>query len=272
MSDIDDVALAEAAEAESMYTYGSMTSPLTRATLGIATARIGGGVVLSMRNDVTGYWSKALGFGFTEPVTATLVDAVVDFYRAERAPVAVLQIAPVALPPRWTDIVRTHGLQTHSSWLKLACPVSDIRTRHHTDLRVGPVEPADYRHWAVTTLQALGMPEYGLVDMLIESLPNPGFHPVAAWDGDHMVAAANLFLHRGVGSLHTSATLPSHRNRGAQSALIALRARMATEAGCRLLFAETGEPAPGTRDSSFDNLGRSGFRALYARQNWIWTA
>jgi hypothetical protein len=45
--------LAETAEAEFMYQYETMASSPTQAALGVAAARIGGGVALSMRNDVT---------------------------------------------------------------------------------------------------------------------------------------------------------------------------------------------------------------------------
>ena len=83
----------EGAEAEFMYQYESMAPRSAVTSLGIVTARIGGGVVLSMRNDVTGYWNKALGFGFAEPVTRDLIDRVIDFYKSERSPRAVLQIA-----------------------------------------------------------------------------------------------------------------------------------------------------------------------------------
>ena len=58
----------EGAEAEFMYQYESMAPRSAVTSLGIVTARIGGGVVLSMRNDVTGYWNKALGFGFAGEV------------------------------------------------------------------------------------------------------------------------------------------------------------------------------------------------------------
>lgn len=69
--------------------------------------------------------------------------------------------------------------------------------------------------------------------MLVASLANPNFRPFAAWDGDEIVATANLFIHGEIGSLNTAATLATHRNRGAQSALIAARAKEAAKSGCR---------------------------------------
>ncbi|GAB7071012.1 GNAT family N-acetyltransferase [Mycobacterium hodleri] len=206
--------LAEAAEAEFMYHYESSAPPATKHELGIATARIGGGVALSMRHDVTGYWSKALGFGVTEPVTAELVDDLVAFYVAQKAPGAVIQIAPALLPHDWPEIARRRDLTPTSPWIKLFGEIEHVQTSHTTDLAVRPVDPVDFPRWAATTLRGFGMPTVGLADMLAEALTHPGFRPFAAWDGDDMVATANLFLHGSVGSLNSTATLETHRSRG----------------------------------------------------------
>jgi len=271
MLDDEIGSLVETAEAEFMYQYESAASPATKRALGIATARIGGGVCLSVRNDVTGYWSKALGFGVTKPVTDELVAELVAFYLAEKAPGAVIQIAPDHLPEDWPEICRRHGLTPTSPWIKLAGAVDDVQMSHTTDLSVRPVDAGDYPLWASTALRGFGMPTDGLSDMLAEALAHPGFRPFAAWDDDEMVAAANLFVHGSVGSLNATATLDTHRNRGAQSALIAARAKEAANAGCRWLCAETGKPGDGEVNPSLTNLVRSGLRPLYERQNWAWS-
>jgi hypothetical protein len=100
---------------------------------------------------------------------------------------------------------------------------------------------------------------------------NPDFTPFAAWDGDAIVAGANVFVRGPVASLNTSSTLPGHRGLGAQSALIAARIEAAREAGCDWVIAETGRAQPGTVNPSLANLERAGLRPLYARQNWRWT-
>jgi len=272
MDDVQLSAVAEATEAEFMYQYESMATPATKAALGIATVRIGGGVALSMRNDVTGYWSKALGFGGTEPVTAEVIDRVVDFYRDQSTASAVIQIAPQALPTEWPDISERHRLRAESAWVKLACSVDDFRPGGDTTLRVGPVPAADFGRWAATCMRGFGMPEEGLADMMAAAVTHPGFRPFAAWDGDQMVAAANLFIHNGVGSLNSTSTLTSHRNRGAQSALIAALGKEAVNGGCRWLCAETGRSADDDTNQSLQNLMRIGLRPLYDRQNWTWSA
>jgi hypothetical protein len=191
-------ALIEAAEAEFMYQYETMAAPPTKTALGIATTRIGGGVALSMRNDVTGYWSKALGFGFTEPVTSGLIAQVVEFYRGEQSAGAVLQIAPAVLPPDWEEVCCRHNIRPASPWIKLACGIDDLLPGH-TTLRVAGIGPASVREWASVTLRGFGMPEHDLIDMFMASVDHPDFRPFAARDGDEIVATANVFIHGEVG-------------------------------------------------------------------------
>jgi GNAT superfamily N-acetyltransferase len=260
---------AERVEAEFMHTYLSSAAQPVKSELGIATLRIAGGVALSMRHDVTGYWSKALGFGFEEPVTQELVERVLGFYRAERTPGAVIQIAPSLLPSDWDEICVRHDIHAGAPWVKLACPIGDFRPGR-TELRVGPVLPPDIDEWASTTLRGFGMPEEGLADMMAASAEDSAFRPFAAWDGDDMIATANLFVLGEIGSLNSAATLPEYRNRGAQSALLAARARAAADTGCRWLVGETGKPEEGVSSPSMNNLLRAGLKPLYERQNWSW--
>ncbi|WP_327589545.1 GNAT family N-acetyltransferase [Nonomuraea sp. NBC_00507] len=262
-------ALAEGTEAEVMYQLVSMAPPSIKSRLQIATTRIGGGVALSVGNDPTGFWSKALGFGFAEPVTRDLIGRVVDFYRAQDSKGAVVQIAPSALPPNWNEICAEYGLRPDSYWVKLAAPVEDFRAGQST-LRVSPVAPESALEWATVTFRGFGMPEDGFAEMMAGSVANPDVRPFAAWDGDAMVATGTLLVRGEIGSLNAGATLPGHRNQGAQSALLATRAEEAAKAGCRWLIAETGLPAQGESNPSLNNLLRSGFRPLYSRRNWIW--
>ncbi|MDG4810728.1 hypothetical protein O7634_28570 [Micromonospora sp. WMMD1120] len=262
--------LAETVECEFMHSYESRTPPPAYTDLGIATTRVGGGVALAMRNDPSGgYWNKALGFGTTEPFTVEILDRVLDFYRDQGVDQAVLQLVPAALPAGFDEIAAARGLEPGSTWVKLAARPDEV-VAAPTRLRVGPVPGAEARRWADVVLAGFGMPSGGLTTMLAATVGAPAWRPYAAWDGDDVVAGGNLFLHGEAASLNAAATAPGHRGLGAQSALIAARARAAAEAGCRWVFVETGQPAPDQRNPSLDNLRRAGFTPLYERRNWVW--
>jgi hypothetical protein len=75
----------------------------------------------------------------------------------------------------------------------------------------------------------------------------------------------------GAAQLFAGATAPQYRQRGSQTAVIAARAQVAAEAGCRWVVTQTGVEGPGTHNSSLHNLLRLGFQALYERPNWKFT-
>lgn len=253
-----------------MYQYEAGTPVADRDRLGITTHRLGGGVVLSMRHDVTGYWNKALGFGFTEPVTSDLVDQVIGIYRAERAPVAVLQMAPEVLPEDWTEICEKHGLQPSGRIAKLAASIDDVVIRNKTELRIVPVTADLAGAWARTILSSFGMPHEGLAGMLEASVGHPDFFPYAALAGDIVVGGAALYVKGEVGSLNSGAVLPDYQRRGGQRAMVAARLVLARELGCRFVVGETGQPAEGKFNPSYDNMLRAGLTPMYVRRNWVW--
>jgi GNAT superfamily N-acetyltransferase len=256
----------EAVEADFMYEYGRCAPA---ETLGVGLARIGGGVAVSMRNDPTRYWSKALGF--TAPITADLIDEVLGFYRKEGNPHAVLQIAPGRLPADWDEICAARGIRAGSEWVKLAAAIRDIPAADGGPLRVGPVTGRDAREWAQVVTTAFGMTQAGIPEMLAASAGDPRFQPYAVWDGDSIVAGGNLFIAGDVASLNAAATAVAFRGRGAQTALIHARIEAARAAGCRIVVAETGQPAPGESNRSLNNMRRAGLQPCYLRRNWIWS-
>jgi hypothetical protein len=275
-SDGDQLAIdradAEQAEAEFMYALESGAPDDVRAELGIATHRVAGGVVLAMRHDPAGgYWNKALGFGVSEPFTAEVAQAVVDTWREHGTAAGALQVAPSALPPDWPDVAARLGLVPGTSWVKLLRDPSPAPPAS-TDLRVGPVTEESALAWADVFCTGFGMPVGPLSRMLAAVVGREGFHPLAAWDGDRVVAGANLFLTGDRASFCGAATLEEARGRGAQSRFFADRVETARRSGCRVMVAETWAEGEGQHNPSLHNMRRAGFRDLYLRQNWVWRA
>lgn len=86
-----------------------------------------------------------------------------------------------------------------------------------------------------------------------------GYSHFVAIDAGVVAAAALLFTSGPVGYLGWSTTREDCRNKGAQSALIAARVRLAAELGCTVCASETNTVAQG----SLRNLVRAGFEPAY---------
>ena len=267
---------AERAEAATMLALESRADAATAARLGIAATEIAGGVVLAVREDPSQYWSKAYCLGLDSPITGEVLGDVLDFYRDNGNKVAVLQIAPPALPPDWAEICARHGVVAGSFWHKLVRDAEVEVPEPASSLRIAPVPVADRVAWARMLMRGFGMPEE-LAPMVANVLAEPGITSFGAYADDELVGSGTLNVvevvgGQRVGQLAAGCTLPEFQGRGAQSALIAARLRAAVGAGCGLLVAETGDEAPGEHNTSLRNLLRLGFRVLYKRQNWVWRA
>lgn len=87
-----------------------------------------------------------------------------------------------------------------------------------------------------------------------------GFTRYLARHGDAIAGGASVRMSEGVAQLCGAATLPAHRRRGVQTALLLARLAEAARAGCDLAVVTT---LPGSK--SQHNVMRQGFALLYTR-------
>jgi GNAT superfamily N-acetyltransferase len=88
----------------------------------------------------------------------------------------------------------------------------------------------------------------------------PGMVRYLARRGGEAAGGASMRVDGGIAQLTGAATLPAHRRRGVQTALLAARLHDAAALGCDLAVVTTG---PGTK--SAQNAARNGFSLLYVR-------
>jgi ribosomal protein S18 acetylase RimI-like enzyme len=275
MADSDLVRAAELGEAEYMYRFFAEADDATREVLGMAQARIGGGVVTVMANDPTGgFWNRTIGLGITEPFTPAVLDEVCDFVRAHGGPSTLFQVSPRADPAGWEDLLTEAGATPGSTWVKFAGNTRE-RPDVPTDLRLDVLGPEDGEACAYVMCTGFGMPLDSPLPAWFGQTPawrDAGITAYGAWDGDELVAAATLLTFDGIASLCGAATLPTHRGRGAQGALMVRRIRDAAAAGCTTVVTETGAETPENPNPSLHNMRRMGLTELYERRNWVWRA
>jgi GNAT superfamily N-acetyltransferase len=106
-----------------------------------------------------------------------------------------------------------------------------------------------------------------LEDWLAQLPGREGWLCFVAFDGDEPAGAGALFVTGTVGWLGIGATVPKHRGKGAQSAVIAKRIEAAAALGCEILVSETGKPVDGRAGPPY-RLVRAGFESAYVRRNY----
>lgn len=274
----------ERVEAESYAAFEDNASAAAKAALGMRQLRIGGGVALAVPVDPTGYWSRAVGLGFTEPITGELLEQVIDFYREQGMSATSLPIAPRVVPPDWDDIrAKLNISEPATAWVKLG---GDLAIMAETvtlqggapayldrGLRLETVTADRAREWATMTWEVFfGSAIEHQVEMGVGSVGSRGWQMFAVLDGDDIVAGGGLHVVGGAAHLFGGATMPHARRRGAQSALIAARVLAAQAAGCDWLVAEAVAEGPGEHNPSLHNMLRAGMSARYERPNWTWRA
>ena len=105
--------------------------------------------------------------------------------------------------------------------------------------------------------------DVGEPDWWAAPLGTPGWSQVVAYDGAVPVATGALHVAGPVAWVGAASTVPSHRRRGAQSALLAHRLQLAAQCGAGLVVSKV-DPGGGSER----NLRRAGFEAAYEVVQW----
>ena len=206
------------------------------------------------------------GAGFSGPVAPAEIDAVERFY-AKRGARPAISLSPLAdeslvaqLGVRGWMVTDFENVLVREVAGDLPAPAPGVLTRVAGDAE-------DRARWAEVSSRAFCAPEppSAEVTRLADAM--------AARDDVVLLVGSVDGADAGVGVLWVDgalrwllgdATLMEHRGRGVQSALLAERMRLATEAGCELAVMEA---RPGS--TSQRNMERLGFRVVYTRVEMI---
>lgn len=163
--------------------------------------------------------------------------------------------------------LRENGFGRGYGWMKFVRDASPPALPERPGVEIVELGAGEGADFGRIVAAGFAMPEWGAA--LFEDLPgrNGWRCYVARVDGTPQGAAA-MRLNDGVAEFGAAATLAAARGRGCQTELLRRRILDAADAGCRLLFVETGERVPGKPEASYRNILRAGFEEAYVRPNW----
>lgn len=207
--------------------------------------------------------NRVVGLGVEAPATADLLNEVVTGMAGLTHYVAV---APDAGPAALTGWLSARGYEPGWGWMLFTRPAAGPPPGS-AGVEVVGVDGATEEAFRSILAQS-----YGLSQATADALPIVGN---AAWtclvalvDGVPAGTGAVYVLERAA-YLGFAATLPEHRGRGAQSALLASRIALARDLGCDLVVTETGERLPDRPSASYRNILRAGFHEAHVVANWL---
>jgi GNAT superfamily N-acetyltransferase len=229
--------------------------------VGARSREVGGALCLRLEplSSVT-MFNRALCLGVEAPATDQQVDEALGFLDGVQAYVTV---APEA--QGLGERLEARGLPRDRGWTKFVRTTADP-PQASTELRVERDESGDA--FAEAAQRGFGVPEL-FRPWLARLAGRDGWQCFVAYDGEAPAAAGAVFVTGTVGWIGIGATVPEHRGKGGQSALLAARIEAAAEAGCEVVVSETGEPVDGQPNGSYRNIVRAGFEPAYVRVNYL---
>lgn len=237
------------------------------AALGTRVERIGSAIALVASQIPIMLFNRVVGLGLREPATEAMLDDLVALYREAGVTKFAVQVSPAAQPAELPAWLEARGLSARDHWAKVYRPAT-APPEVSTDLRIETTGLEHAEAFAQVACTAFGMP-LALSAMLVATIGRPGWQHYLAFDGDEAVATGALYVRGDVGWLGVGSTLPSHRRRGGQSALMARRIQDGAALGCTWLVTETGEDLPERPNPSYHNMLRTGFALAYQRANYF---
>lgn len=223
-------------------------------------------------------FNKLAGLGFSGSIDEEVLSAVEREFDARQAP---LQVELAALADHTVAPMlcrRGYELVNFENVLGVALAGEQLEAWNRTlretaDIAVARVVPDETRAWIDVVISGFSAPDIfdgppshesfrrEALERVYAGLGDvPGFRRYLAHRGGVVAGGGAIRISDGLAQLCGAATLPDHRRRGVQSALLRARLIDAAHAGCDLAVVTT---QPGSK--SQENVQRAGFELLYTR-------
>jgi hypothetical protein len=219
-------------------------------------------------------WSQAQGLELGGPVDSNELSRMEEFFR-DRNAASQIEVASLA-HPSLVPALSLRGYLVAKLTHCLVCPLDrrpfeDQSGRHFSsanNVRIARVEAEKLESWVDLVLRCFfeepEVPSAALREGVIAMAMVPSVSAWMATVDDQPAGGGSLFIHGGLALFCGDGTLPGHRHRGVQTALLKARLAHARASGCDLAAICT-QPGSGSKR----NAERQGFQLAYARTMMI---
>ncbi|MGQ0712683.1 MAG: GNAT family N-acetyltransferase [Gemmatimonadaceae bacterium] len=213
--------------------------------------------------------NRTIGLGLESDLTDDQLAEIQALYTSAGVPRWLIEWSPAARPHDGEIFFARHGgrpmTPTVKLWRTLESMVSSTRVSELQVLEIGPADTATFEG---IVADSLGVPEI-MAPVVRATIGVPHWHFYLAVDGGRPIAGAAMFIEGDGAWFGLSATRPTHRGRGAQTALLARRLQDAAAARCVWVTADTQPDTEARPNPSYRNMRRAGFEVAYDRAKYL---
>lgn len=257
----------EHAEYEAWAEIQRDVSAAFRDRFGIRVHHIDGAVVLVAPHTDMLAMNRAWLPGSAPSLGTAMLDGVIALFRDAGAERFVIHWPPESLPLEAPEWFLTRGFKAGHSMMKL-CRRSSMTLTSASDFEIVESGSAEAGQFGIVAALGNELPEF-MAPGFTSTVGRSGWRHYFAMENGIPVATAASRADGDVAWFGFAGTLPSHRGRGAQSALLARRIRDAASDGCGWVTCETMADTAERPSRSFRNMMRLGFMVAYPRANFI---
>jgi hypothetical protein len=262
-------ALIEHIEAEAWAQLHLALPATVRADLRCEVKRYGSALSVRTPGADAASGNRTVGLGVETELTEHRLSDVIEWYAAAGIQRWLLEWSPEAHPRTAEAWFVERGGRAMTPTLKLWRTLANgFPPLEHSTFDVVEVDAADAHTFEATVAEALGVPRI-MAPVVRSTIGREHWHYYLVHDGPRPIAGAAMFVQGNGAWLGLSATIPSDRGRGAQTALLARRFRDAAALGCAWVSADTQPETAARPNPSYRNMRRAGMDILYARAKYL---
>lgn len=213
--------------------------------------------------------NRTVGLGVGAELTEHELSEVISWYAAADIRRWLLEWSTEARPFDAGTWFAARGGRAMTPTLKLWRPLANgAPPVERSTLTVAEIDRAYAHDFETIVAEALGVPR-NMAAVVRSTIGREHWHYYLVRDGARPIAGAAMFVQGDGAWLGLSATLPSDRGRGAQTALLARRLRDAATLECEWVSAETQPDTAARPNPSYRNMRRAGMEILYERAKYL---
>jgi GNAT superfamily N-acetyltransferase len=236
--------------------------------LGLQIHEVAGATLLVASAIPSPIFNRVIGLGNTQSATLEDLNEIINVYRQSGMSNWWLHHTPGAKPNSLIEMLTANGFRQpeRSHWAKMvrdnAAP-PEVSTQ--LDLRL--IRSDEAQTFGETLCIAFDIPT-AWASWFAALTHRDNWHAVGASADDTIIGGGLLHIQGRNAWLGAGGVLPEARGKHVHRALMAMRIKLAIDAGCHEMVTETGEPFGDEPNPSLRNMYACGFNKLFSRANY----